>query len=174
MFLVYYVSILHAEFITVSLWTNLQTKQRRKSTANCAVATPRYFRAICAALICESAERVTGHEPLLPRARVSIQVVCHCPLNAETRSQSQVIPCGIRGGQSGTGTGFSPVLRFSRQNHCISTSHPLIYHRRCAVLTIKKSLHEACLEVLHSATKDMIYNGLLTVYDNHNSEKCFS
>jgi hypothetical protein len=36
------------------------------------------------------------------------QVVSHRPLNAEARVRARVNPCGICGGQSGTGTGFSP------------------------------------------------------------------
>jgi hypothetical protein len=36
------------------------------------------------------------------------QVVSRRPLTAETRVRVRVNPCGICGGQSGTGTGFSP------------------------------------------------------------------
>jgi hypothetical protein len=36
------------------------------------------------------------------------QVVGRRPLTAEARVRSWVNPCGICGGQSGTGTGFSP------------------------------------------------------------------
>jgi hypothetical protein len=36
------------------------------------------------------------------------QVVSRRPLTAETRVRARVNPCGICGGQSGTGTGFSP------------------------------------------------------------------
>jgi hypothetical protein len=35
------------------------------------------------------------------------QVVSRRPLTAEARVRSRVNPCGICGGQSGTGTGFS-------------------------------------------------------------------
>jgi hypothetical protein len=35
------------------------------------------------------------------------QVVSRWPLIAEARVRTQVNPCGIRGGQSGTATGFS-------------------------------------------------------------------
>jgi hypothetical protein len=47
------------------------------------------------------------------------------PLTAEARVRSRVSPCGICGGQSGTGTGFSPItLVFPYQFH--STSAPLL------------------------------------------------
>jgi hypothetical protein len=36
------------------------------------------------------------------------QVVSRRPLTAEARVRVQVNPCGICGGQSGTGTGLSP------------------------------------------------------------------
>jgi hypothetical protein len=36
------------------------------------------------------------------------QAVSRRPLTAEARVRSRVSPCGIRGGQGGTETGFSP------------------------------------------------------------------
>jgi hypothetical protein len=36
------------------------------------------------------------------------QAVSRRPLTAEARVRSRVSPCGICGGQSGTGTGFPP------------------------------------------------------------------
>jgi hypothetical protein len=40
--------------------------------------------------------------------RAMAQVVSRRPLTAEARARVRVNPCGICGGQSGTGTGFSP------------------------------------------------------------------
>jgi hypothetical protein len=42
-----------------------------------------------------------------------VQVVGRRPLTAETRVRARVGSCGICGGQSGTGTGFLEVLRFT-------------------------------------------------------------
>jgi hypothetical protein len=36
------------------------------------------------------------------------QVVCHRPLTAEAWVRAQFSPCEFYGGQSGTGTGFTP------------------------------------------------------------------
>ena len=44
------------------------------------------------------------------------QAVSRRPLTAEARARSRVSPCGICGGQSDTGTGFSRVLRFFTAN----------------------------------------------------------
>jgi hypothetical protein len=44
------------------------------------------------------------------------QVVSRRPLTAEARVRARVNPCGICGGQSGTGTVFLRVLRFSFVN----------------------------------------------------------
>jgi hypothetical protein len=42
------------------------------------------------------------------KGRAIAQVVSRRPLTAEARVRAPVNPCGICGGQSGTGTGFSP------------------------------------------------------------------
>jgi hypothetical protein len=38
-----------------------------------------------------------------------VQVVSRRPLTAEARVRARVNPCGICDGQSGNGTGFSPI-----------------------------------------------------------------
>jgi hypothetical protein len=44
------------------------------------------------------------------------QVVSRRPLTAEARVRAQVNPCGIRGGRSDNGTGFSPSCSVSAVN----------------------------------------------------------
>jgi hypothetical protein len=51
------------------------------------------------------------------------QTVSPRPLTAEARVRSRISPCGVCGGQSGTGTGFSPSCRFSPVNFI-----PLVLH----------------------------------------------
>jgi hypothetical protein len=48
--------------------------------------------------------------------RAITQAVSRRALAEEARVRSRVSPCGICGGQSGTGTGFPLVLRFSPVN----------------------------------------------------------
>jgi hypothetical protein len=44
------------------------------------------------------------------------QAVCRRPLTAETCVRLQFCPCGVCGGQSSTGTGFSPSSSIFRVN----------------------------------------------------------
>jgi hypothetical protein len=47
-------------------------------------------------------------EPMHMQGRAMAQAVCLRPLTAEARVRLRVSPCGICGGKSGTGTGYSP------------------------------------------------------------------
>jgi hypothetical protein len=59
-----------------------------------------------------------------PVGRAMAQAASRRPLTAEARLRSRVSPCGICGGQSGTGAGFSPSTSvFPCQFH--STGAPL-------------------------------------------------
>jgi hypothetical protein len=55
--------------------------------------------------------------------RAMAQAVSRRPLTAEARVRSRVSPCGVCGGQSGTGTGLSPTCRFPPVNFI-----PLVLH----------------------------------------------
>jgi hypothetical protein len=53
------------------------------------------------------------------------QAVCRRPLASEARVRGRVNPCGICGGQSDTGTGFSPSsLVFPCQYHSFNRRSP--------------------------------------------------
>ena len=54
------------------------------------------------------------------------QAVSRRPLTAEARVRSRVIPCGICGGQSGTGTGFFPPSTSVFPCQFNSTGAPLL------------------------------------------------
>jgi hypothetical protein len=58
-------------------------------------------------------------------ARAMAQAVSRRPLTAEARVRSRVSPCGICDGQSGPGTGFPRVLRFSPVNFIPPVLHYL-------------------------------------------------
>jgi hypothetical protein len=57
------------------------------------------------------------------RGRAMAQAVSRRPLTAEARVRFRFSPCDICGGQSGTGTGFSPSCRFYPVNLI-----PLVLH----------------------------------------------
>jgi hypothetical protein len=59
------------------------------------------------------------------KGRAMAQVVSRRPLTAEARVRARVNPCEICGGQSGTGTGFSPS----------SSVFPCQYHSTVALQT---------------------------------------
>jgi hypothetical protein len=54
------------------------------------------------------------------------------PLTAETHLQSQVSLGGIRGGQSGTGTGFPQITSGLSRHYTppVLHAHPFSHHRR--------------------------------------------
>jgi hypothetical protein len=67
------------------------------------------------------------------------QAVSRWPLTAEARVRARVDPCGICGGQSGTGQVFSKYFGFPCKisfHHCSI----FIYHRpmRCAIALTKQ------------------------------------
>jgi hypothetical protein len=63
--------------------------------------------------------------------RAMAQAVSRQPLTAESRVRSRVNPCGIYGGQSGTGTGFSlSSAVFPCPYHSIIVLHTHIYNLR--------------------------------------------
>jgi hypothetical protein len=60
--------------------------------------------------------------------RAMAQVVSRRPLIAEDRVRARVSPCGICGGQSGSGSGFSPSTSVSPVSIFPPWFSMLIYH----------------------------------------------
>jgi hypothetical protein len=67
------------------------------------------------------------------KGRAVAQVISRRPVTAEARVRVRVNPCGICGGQSGTGTGFSPS----------SSVSPCQYHSTVAVQTYIISINQS-------------------------------
>jgi hypothetical protein len=67
--------------------------------------------------------------------RAMAQAVSNRLLTAEARFRSQVSPCGVFGGQSGTGTGFSPSASVFRCKFH-STGAPLLGERKKLIIII--------------------------------------
>jgi hypothetical protein len=66
--------------------------------------------------------------------RAMAQAVSHRPLTAEARVRARVNPCGICGGQSGTGIGFSPSSSFFPcQYHSTVVLHTHISSAECVI-----------------------------------------
>jgi hypothetical protein len=69
--------------------------------------------------------------------RAIAHAVSRRPVAAEARVHLQVSPCGIFGGQSGTGTGFSPctlVFFWQYRSACASKLIRATYQRHCVIL----------------------------------------
>jgi hypothetical protein len=67
--------------------------------------------------------------------RVMAQAVSLQPLTVEARVQSRLSPCGICGGQSGTGTGFPPEY-FGFPLTILFHRHSIIFLSSSQVCTI--------------------------------------
>jgi hypothetical protein len=82
----------------------------------------------------------TKQTSITEEGRAMAQAVSRRPLTAEALVRSRVSPCGICGGQTGTGTGFSPSTSvFPCQFH--STGAPLKWISRRNLIIFITGLH---------------------------------
>jgi hypothetical protein len=85
------------------------------------------------------------------------QVVSSRPLTAEARVRAQVKACGICGGQSGTGTGFSPSSSaFPCQYIILPSLSRLISSGECVIYQ-KKSSHPR-LGLTHPTYREKVHH----------------
>jgi hypothetical protein len=75
------------------------------------------------------------------KGRAMAQAVSRRPLTAEARVRSRVSPCGICGGQSGTGTGFSPSTLVFLVNFIPPMLHAPLQGRRKKQIIFITRLH---------------------------------
>ena len=90
---------------------------------------------------------------VFPTGRAMVQVVICRFFAVESRVRSHVSPCEICGGQSHTGTGFLPVLRFSP----VSNISPMFMVAQCITdikyLTVQlKDTNYACYMIIKKKT----------------------
>jgi hypothetical protein len=102
--------------------------------------------------------------------RAMAQAVSRRPLTAEDRVRSQVGPCGICGGQSGTGIGFSPSTSvFPCQFHSTGATLQgktkktnLLQHRVAQESSRLRCVSSICFGALHTQKKAQNHAHLAT------------
>jgi hypothetical protein len=126
-------SVLPAKFFcnTVSVWCRIVTWHQKARFLN-AVSIWQLTIAVnnCSASRSLGGMQGNGSSTNETRylGRAMAQVVSRRPLTAKTWVRARVNPCGIYGGQSGTGTGFSPTSSVSPVNISFQLHSPNSYH----------------------------------------------
>jgi hypothetical protein len=100
-------------FINFSIFQSLRSQQEVKITKRVTVPSVWHNRQIAGARTLAFEQTFTRvlasfSTKCMHFGRAMAQVVSRRPLTAEAQVRVEVNPCGICGGQSGTGTGFSP------------------------------------------------------------------
>jgi hypothetical protein len=93
----------------------------------------------------------------LSNGRAMAQVVSRRPLTVEARVCTRVNPCGICGGQSGTGTGFSPSSSVFPCQYIIPPSLSKLISSGECVICLNKGRHP-CLGLTHPTLKKSLSN----------------